>query len=136
MMGWLRSLIFPRPKSFICGWALERSAFHEVTNNDMPHDLGELIELHGTRLEYREMKALAELFTTWAETEDVTDEQRTRLLKSGTAFARLAEFCGPDWCPRNRDEQQLDLLRFIAQDALEDDYDPWDNYSIGNDELQ
>lgn len=125
MIGWLRSLIFPRPKSFICGWALRRSAFHKVADNDMPRDLGELIELHGTRLEYREMKALAELFTTWAETEDVTDEQRARLLRSGKEFAQLAEFCGPDWEPRNRDEQQLDLLRFIAQDALFDDDDCW-----------
>jgi len=118
MLNWLRSLIFPRPKSFICGWALERSAFQEVTNNDMPEDLGELLELHGTRLEYREMLVLAELFTRWAGTEDMTDEQRARLIRSGTEFAQLAEFCGPDWEPRNRDEQQIDLLRFIAQDAL------------------
>ena len=91
----------------------------------MPRDLGELIELHGTRLEYWEMLALAELFTTWAETEDVTDEQRVRLRRSGREFAQLAEFCGPDWQPRNRDEQQLDLLKFVAQDALEDDDDCW-----------
>jgi len=125
MLNWLRSLIFPRPKSFICGWALRRSAFHEVANNDMPHDLGELIELHGTRLEYREMRALAEMFTRWAMTEDIIEEQRARLLRSGSGFAQLAEFCGPDWEPRNRDEQQLDLLRFIAQDALTDDDDSW-----------
>jgi hypothetical protein len=123
MMGWLRSLIFPRPKSFICGWALRRSAFHEVANNDMPRDLGELIELHGTRLEYREMLALAEMFIRWADTEDVTEEQRARLLRSGREFAQLAAFCGPDWEPRNRDEQQPDLLRFIAHDALIDDDD-------------
>lgn len=89
----------------------------------MPYDLGELIELHGTRLEYPEMLALAEIFTTWAETEDVTEEQRSRLLRSGIEFAQLADFCGPDWEPRNRDEQKLDLLRFIAQDALIDDED-------------
>jgi hypothetical protein len=125
MIGWLRSLIFPRPKSFLCGWALERSAFHEVTNNDMPQDLGELLELHGTRLEYQEMQALAELFTTWAEIEDVTEEQRSRLVRSGREFAQLAEFCGPDWEPRNRDEHQIDLLRFVAQDALIDNDDCW-----------
>lgn len=125
MLGWLRSLIFPRPTPFLCGWALERSAFHEVANNDMPQDLGELLELHGTRLEYREMLALAELFTRWAGTEDVSDEQRARLIRSGTEFAQLAEFCGPDWEPRNRDEQQLDLLRFIAQDAQAGDDDCW-----------
>lgn len=125
MLGWLRSLIFPRPMPFLCGWALERSAFHDVANNDMPEDLGELLELHGTRLEYREMLALAETFITWAEIENVTDEQRARMLRSGKEFAQLAAFCGPDWEPRNRDEEQLDLLRFIAQDALEDDDNCW-----------
>jgi hypothetical protein len=125
MIRWLKSLVFPRPMPFVCGWALERAAFQEVSNNDMPQDLGELLELHGTRLEYREMRALAELFTNWAFFEDVTEEQRARLLRSGTEFAHLAEFCGPDWEPRNRDEQQLDLLRFIAQDALVDDDECW-----------
>lgn len=110
---------------FVCGWALERAAFQEVSNNDMPQDLGELLELHGTRLEYREMRALAELFTNWAIFEDVTEEQRARLLRNGAEFARLADFCGPDWQPRNRDEQQLDLLRFIAQDALIDNDERW-----------
>lgn len=104
MIRSLRSLIFPRPKPFICGWALERSAFHEVANNNMPHDLSALLELHGTRHKYREMQALAELFTTWAETEDVTEEQRSRLVRIGREFAQLAEFCGPGWEPGNRDE--------------------------------
>ena len=57
MMGWLRTLIFPRPVPFLCGWAWERSAFHEPANNDMPEDMGDLLELHGTRLEYRQVRA-------------------------------------------------------------------------------
>lgn len=101
----------------MCGWALTRSALHMVADGEMPQDLGALLELHGTRLEYREMRALAELFVHWAETEDLTEEQRERLITSAEAFANLADFCGPDWVPRDRDEQQLDLLRFIAQDA-------------------
>ena len=125
MFDWLRSLIFPPPKPFLCGWALARSAFHEAANNDMPRDLGELMELHGTRLQYREMLALAQLFATWAATEDVSEEQRNRLLRSGMEFAQLAEFCGSDWQPRNRNEQKPDLLKFIVQDALVDDDDCW-----------
>jgi hypothetical protein len=117
MIRWLRSLIFPHPESFICGWALTRSAIHEVANNDMPHDLGELIELHGTRLEYQEMQALAELFAHWAKTEDVTEEQRARLRAQARAFGELADFCGPDWVPRDRDDGHIDLLRFIAENG-------------------
>lgn len=86
----------------------------------MSENLGPLMELHGTRLEYEEMKKLAELFAHWAATEDITEERRARLRAQAIGFSELADFCGPDWVPRDRDDLEIDLLRFVAQDARAD----------------
>lgn len=48
----------------MCGWALRRSAFHEVANNDMPHDVGELMELHGAGGESSDFKGYMPVMDT------------------------------------------------------------------------
>lgn len=122
MFDRLRSLFAPaRRQPFLCGWAMRQSALRTVADEDMSQDLGALLELHGARLEYKEMIVLSELFAHWAKTEDVTEDQRDRLAEQARSFERLADFCGPDWVPRDRNDQEIGLLRFVAQDALADD---------------
>jgi hypothetical protein len=66
-------------------------------------------------LDYVEMLALAEMYERWALTEEnVSGEQRTKLIQWSSDYEQIAEFIGPGWRASNP-ESPPGLIAFLAK---------------------
>lgn len=118
-------MLYPQKTPFMHSRAINSASGEGDNHSPISDDIIELADSYVT-LEHHEMVKLAEMFAYWAATDDVTDDQRARLLERAAYFARLANFVGPGWIPLSG-KYPLDVLKFLAMNALAEDH-AWRNW--------